>query len=1262
MNLNKNELYIANADVDFYPLGLGNSQLVSPSGKYVLVKKSSFDWMSNDELLPYVYYTYGESQSDSFDRDHWFIGRGSIDKNFYIYYSGEKEGDHTNPTELYAVGNGNFFESDIYFPTGWRQPNSSEDFKILINDSTYQRFSFLTKKADLTYKVTGDIDIFYKTYIEEFEDVDTNDGWKINIQDEGEFVYFLSNNGDVEDYTKVQTRFSDSNSFQISRFYAESDFGLNYDQPIYFYVRKGIHEDPYSTKAFSTKQYDIPDFQSYEAKQDPPFIEPSNTPTNTITPTQTPTNTLTPTITPTISPSSSEGAPTPTLTPTITKTPSITPTCSLSPAPENYDVKNFFTIVKLGQDIKPDASVTPTTSITPTITPTISKTPSVTPSITPTSSNIPRATRLFASNTFKNFDDEVFDDSSQILYGDKIYVLSDKSRGIYVPKISFPNSNYDGNFAPIGEILTVKRSPYGASSPFLENAAGETTYYPELFGGLGRGDIWEKLTELGYDFYTRPYYFTVDECNDDSYYSEDGFICSAGHYYIAYTSPSKHNFSRPELHSKVTYRGFDLFLNPNNVFARSSPPKRSLSYYNLDPSATPTPTTTPTVTPTVTFTPSVTITPTITPTPTDASVGWRLRKVVKEQSSSTVRNLLQGYDVAINENGDTFAFSAMKDPLNIGSVTAYSLTGESSAIKGNKIIAEAADFDFGTCIDINSDGSILAIGSRGEDDLVNKNYNIGSARVYEFIDQSNSWEQVGETIFGSGFNTSADLIVGKKGTVAINGAGDILAVGYSSQNTGINPRVNIYQKTEITPNNYEWNIIGQPITGSGKFASKIDINGDGYRIAISSEDDQINNLNNIQNNFISGESRVSVFDYDQNSNQWNKAFEDIYETGHSIGSSISLNSDGNIIAIGSRSFTSGSQNHIGKVDVYDIDQNPVKIGSSITGSVENEQFGYNVKINNSGDILTVASPMFGNASNSVAANGGIGIVRVYQNINESWQEVYYSVSGKENFEKLGFSLDSSFNGSVAKFIEGSPYSSIGESDGFKDNYFKTDRNNLSRVKLYEFYAPEPSLTPTNTLTPTPTTTPTSTITVTPTNSPTPSVTPTVTPTQGLSATPTPTITSTITPTSTMTITPTKLPACLPEYNCGTVEDINYIASSIETKIYKFFDTATQSVVSGYISGSERDINNNCSYVMKNGSQSYTKSESEITGVNQAYDFTTTFYGISTTGSDCSHLNPNSPSGYEFLVVTGVGIDCDDIQYQYTGYWYGTQNAKPTGIT
>ena len=45
MNLNKNELYIANADVDFYPLGLGNSQLVSPSGKYVLVKKSSFDWI-----------------------------------------------------------------------------------------------------------------------------------------------------------------------------------------------------------------------------------------------------------------------------------------------------------------------------------------------------------------------------------------------------------------------------------------------------------------------------------------------------------------------------------------------------------------------------------------------------------------------------------------------------------------------------------------------------------------------------------------------------------------------------------------------------------------------------------------------------------------------------------------------------------------------------------------------------------------------------------------------------------------------------------------------------------------------------------------------------------------------------------------------------------------------------------------------------------------------------------------------------------------
>ena len=239
MNLNQKELYIADADFNFYPTGLNNNKNVSPVGKYQTTDKSNFSWLNDDELYNYIYYIRKDSSSDVFDYDHWAIGRNKNNQNFYIYYSGEKEGDHTNETELYAVGEDEGIISDIYFPTGWTSPDTSGNFEILINDSLYQKWIFHMNKARLDYKITGGVDVVYLEDMPELnKDIYQRDGWEIQIKgDSGPFTYYLSNN--IEQDFSSATRLSNESYIRISRDRAQNVFGVDLSSETYFFIKHG---------------------------------------------------------------------------------------------------------------------------------------------------------------------------------------------------------------------------------------------------------------------------------------------------------------------------------------------------------------------------------------------------------------------------------------------------------------------------------------------------------------------------------------------------------------------------------------------------------------------------------------------------------------------------------------------------------------------------------------------------------------------------------------------------------------------------------------------------------------------------------------------------------------------------------------------------------------------------------------------------------------------------------------------------------------
>ncbi|HEA28855.1 MAG TPA: T9SS type B sorting domain-containing protein [Leeuwenhoekiella sp.] len=176
---------------------------------------------------------------------------------------------------------------------------------------------------------------------------------------------------------------------------------------------------------------------------------------------------------------------------------------------------------------------------------------------------------------------------------------------------------------------------------------------------------------------------------------------------------------------------------------------------------------------------------------------------------------------------------------------------------------------------------------------------------------------------------------------------------------------------------------------------------------------------------------------------------------NSFGNSVSLSSNGSIVAIGGyRNAENGRWS--GHVQVYqNVNDNWVQIGQDINGDGPDQQFGYSVSLSANGDILAIGaltgsakvyqnqnddwvqigSTLFGGSSdnfgNSVSLNSdgnilaigapadtnknGInaGSARVYENLNGNWIQIGSTIDGGEgNNDRFGHSVRLSGDGSI----------------------------------------------------------------------------------------------------------------------------------------------------------------------------------------------------------------------------------------------------------
>jgi hypothetical protein len=267
---------------------------------------------------------------------------------------------------------------------------------------------------------------------------------------------------------------------------------------------------------------------------------------------------------------------------------------------------------------------------------------------------------------------------------------------------------------------------------------------------------------------------------------------------------------------------------------------------------------------------------------------------------------------------------------------------------GNEILGENHHDQFGWSVSISDNGLIVAIGSPAADVNFSKNTLEGTVKIYHYVNYE--WSQLGNTIFGEGAGDFSGY------SVSISGNGDRVLIGgrHNDGNGSNSGHARVYEYDET---NSTWIKLGQDIDGEAQddeFGWAVSISSDGTTVAISG---------NYNDGGGSNSGHVRVLRY-INSN-WVQLGGDIdgENTGDLSGRSVSISSDGNIVAIGAI-YNGGDQTGHTRVYEYD-DSSWIQLGSDIDGEDPGDRSGQSVSI--SGDGHTVAIGGYyndGNGSNS----------------------------------------------------------------------------------------------------------------------------------------------------------------------------------------------------------------------------------------------------------------------------------------------------------
>ena len=376
---------------------------------------------------------------------------------------------------------------------------------------------------------------------------------------------------------------------------------------------------------------------------------------------------------------------------------------------------------------------------------------------------------------------------------------------------------------------------------------------------------------------------------------------------------------------------------------------------------------------------------------------------------------LYGFSVSLSPDGQTLAIASPHSSMNgqkSGHVQVYKLISESNGQNGKtniesiepigNVLYGDSRFDFfGESVSLSENGRILAIGAKNGDQ---NGPNSGTVKV--FIFHNDKWIPLGRSLGGQGngnwFGES----------VSLSSDGLTVAVGAPLGNSAtVSNSGHVLVFTYVLN---EWVQKGPRIDGKDKFdtfGTTVSISSNGTIIAIGGPS---HDHNAVDTGF------VQIYSYHALNDTWFQLGQDIYgdSTGNKIGKSLSLSSNGNVVAFGAAEPTHQSS-YVRAYSYQSHNNTWVQLGSNIIEEHTGDSTSTAVSLSYDGYTLAIGAP----------SNNGQGYVRVYEYTDDqTWRQRGDALYGSSS-SSFGSSVSLSSTGDV--LAAGAPWHSNSTSNIFR---------------------------------------------------------------------------------------------------------------------------------------------------------------------------------------------------------------------------------------
>lgn len=385
-----------------------------------------------------------------------------------------------------------------------------------------------------------------------------------------------------------------------------------------------------------------------------------------------------------------------------------------------------------------------------------------------------------------------------------------------------------------------------------------------------------------------------------------------------------------------------------------------------------------------------------------------------------------GAFVRLNDDGNVLAVSGTRNDdggVEAGHVRVFEWDGSSWIQRGDDIDGEMADDRLGTGLAINASGDVIAIGAPFNDNIFS---NGGHVKIFEW--NGTQWNQKGSSIDSVepdeslGFRTDLDA------------SGDTVVVSaIQNDNAGLDAgEIRVYDW-----NGSSWIQRGNSIPGEAI--------GDWIGFSVEISDDGLTLIGGAPRNNTNGTLSGSAYVFEWDGSDWvskgdiirGEAAED------NCGASVSINSDGSIIAVGAQLNDGGALN-AGHVRVFEWDGTQwLQLGDALEGEGETDTFGLFIDLTASGDIIAVGARLNDDGGDNA------GTTYIFQWDGTVWSSLGDSILGEGEMDQSGAVSLNATGGRIAigAFLNDGTGTNAGHARVFEDPGLGVDDHLLQNVVI-----------------------------------------------------------------------------------------------------------------------------------------------------------------------------------------------------------------------